>query len=449
MAIQDAASSPKAQGPAAPRLAEVLRKAAWRLVPFLCLLYLVNLLDRVNAGFARDSMEKDLKISKASFDWAYGIFYVGYLAFEVPANLLLRRIGARRWIARIMISWGLVTCATMAVTGEWSFLGVRILLGVAEAGFFPGIILYLTYWFPARERGRVVAWFMAANPITGVLGYPASGAIMHYLNGVGGLKDWQWLFLLEGIFTILIGLVVLWYLPDGPSQARWLNPEERDCLAARINQEERYRQQRHGSALLPVLVDWRVWLLICLYFTVAVGSNAYASWAPTLIAEQFPAMGKRGVGLLAALPPLCALAAMTLLGTHSDQTGERRGHVAFASFLAASGWALCLLAPSPWLFLTGCCLAQAGMMSVLPIFWTLPTGFLSGAAAAGGIALINSMGNVGGLVGSRILGRFGLGAMALTLFVGGVLALCVRHDSTLDRRALGETPDGGSKSEPC
>jgi ACS family tartrate transporter-like MFS transporter len=406
-----------------------------RLLPFLCLLYIFNILDRSNVGFARLTMLDDLNMSREVFDLGYGIFYFGYLVFEVPANLLLRRFGARRWIARIMITWGLVSCATLAVTGPWSFYAVRILLGVAEAGFFPGIILYLTYWFPARERARAMALFMTAISFAGVLGNPLSGAVMQYLHGLGGLTGWQWLFLIEGVPSVLLGVVVFYSLPDGPEQAPWLTPAERDWLLERLRQEEQRRRRRHGGDLLRALFDGRVWLLICVYFSVAVGSNAAGSYFPELLRQRFPEQDKFGIGLLGALPHVCAIAGMTLIGTHSDRTGERRGHVALAAFVAAAGWALSFFSSSPWLGLVGFCLAQMGMMSMLPPFWALPTAFLSGAAAAGGIALINSVANLGGLLGPSILGQFGLEAMALTLFAGGLLALCLHQEAAPDGSA--------------
>jgi ACS family tartrate transporter-like MFS transporter len=411
------------QPPEPPGLPSALSKVRSRLLPFLCLLYIFNILDRSNVGFARLTMQTDLRMSEAVFNLGYGIFYFGYLVFEVPANLLLRRLGARRWIARIMISWGLVSCATLAVTGPGSFYAVRILLGVAEAGFFPGIILYLTYWFPARERARAMALFMTAISLAGVLGNPLSGAIMEYLEGWGGLTGWQWLFLWEGMPSVLLGVVVLFYLPDGPEQAPWLTPDERARLLDQLRAEEQERLRHQGPDLGAALVDRRVWLLICVYFTVAVGSNAAGSYLPTLLSARFPEQSKFEVGLLGALPHLCAIVGMTLLGAHSDRTGERRGHVAFAAFVAAAGWTLSLVSPSPWVGLAGFCLAQMGMMSMLPPFWALPTAFLSGAAAAGGIALINSVANLGGLMGPNLLGRFGLEAMAFTLFAGGILAL--------------------------
>jgi MFS transporter, ACS family, tartrate transporter len=416
----------------------VLRKVAWRLLPFLCLLYVFNIIDRANVGFARRTMQPDLAMSDAVYSFGYGVFYFGYLLFEVPANLLLRRVGARRWIARIMISWGLVSCATLAVTGPWSFYAVRTLLGVAEAGFFPGIILYLTYWFPARERARVMALFMTAIAFAGVLSNPLSGAIMQYLGGVGGLRGWQWIFLIEGLPSVVLGFVVLFYLPDGPARANWLTWQERAWLVLRLEEEDQARRRHHGADLWSAVIDRRVWRLICVYFTVAVGSNAAGAYFPTRIGQLFRDESDLGIGLLAALPHGCAIVAMTLLSMHSDRTGERRGHVALAAFAAAAGWLLSLVAPWPSLTLAGFCLAQAGMMSMLPVFWTIPTAFLSGAAAAGGIALINSVANIGGMLGANIYDLGGPGTMAVTLCTGGILSLYLRTESTTDRRTAAE-----------
>jgi MFS family permease len=417
--------------PESPELASgVLRKVAWRLLPFLCLLYVVNILDRTNAGFARLTMEADLGISTEAFDFCYGIFYFGYLAFEVPANLLLRRVGARRWIARIMISWGLVTCATVAVTGAWSFGVMRILLGVAEAGFFPGIILYLTFWFPGREQARVMALFMAAISVAGLIGYPLSGAVMKYLHGTAGLSGWQWLYLVEGVPSIALGVLVLFYLPDGPKQARWLMPAEQAALIGQLDHEDTQRRRRPGADQLGrALIDPRVWLLICIYFTVAVASNAYGAKVPKMIGEAFDTDDKLAIGLLGAVPNLCAIVTMTLLGVRSDRKAERRRHLAFAAFLGAAGWAVAALAPVPWLALAGFAMALAGMMSMLPLFWALPTAFLSGAAAAGGIALINSVANLGGLMGPNILGQLGIWAMVVSLCAGGMLTLFARTEA--------------------
>jgi ACS family tartrate transporter-like MFS transporter len=406
-----------------------LRKVAWRLVPFVCLLYVLNILDRANVGFARLKMQDDLGLSEATFNLGYGMFYVGYLLFEFPSNLILRRVGARIWIARIMITWGLVSAATMFAHDQWTFYGLRILLGVAEAGFFPGIILYLSFWFPNRERAKMTAFFMGAIGLASVFGNPISGVIMHYLDTVGGLHGWQWLFLLEGIPSILIGFVVFYYLTDYPKDAKWLTVEERDWLVNRMQREEDERRRRHGADHLAALMQWRVWLLIAIYFTVAVGSNASGAYLPTLLRDRFPEANTLQVGLLSALPHVCAVIGMALFGISSDRSGDRRFHLAAAALLAASGWALTAFAPSPIIALLGLCFAQTGMMSMLPVFWTIPTAFLTGAAAAGGVALINSVANIGGFYGPTFLGRFGLEAMALFLLAGAALTMLVRSDS--------------------
>jgi ACS family tartrate transporter-like MFS transporter len=405
-----------------------LRKVAWKLIPFLCALYVFNILDRANVGFARLSMQDDLGMSPQMFDFGYGLFYIGYLLFEVPSNLLLRRFGARRWISRIMITWGLVTCATMFVQTAGAFYLVRILLGVAEAGFFPGIILYLTYWFPDRERAKMTAYFMMAIALASILGNPASGFIMQYLDSAAGLKGWQWLFLLEGIPSVILGVLVLFWLTDRPEHAQWLTTAEREWLVNRLHIEDRQRQQRHGASRLGAMLNGRVWLLIAIYFTVAIGTNASGAYFPQLIREQFHTSTTFQIGLLSALPHVCAAIGMVLFSRSSDRTGERRGHVAVAALTAAAGWAISALATSPTMALAGFCLAQLGMMSMLPVFWTLPTGFLSGAAAAGGIALINSLANIGGFLGPTVLGQFGLWAMVMTLLIGAALAMCVRRD---------------------
>lgn len=405
-----------------------LRKTTRKIIPFLCVLYVFNILDRANVGFARLSMQSDLRLSKELFDLGYGFFYVGYLLFEVPSNLLLRKVGARRWIARIMISWGIISCATMFITGARSFYLLRVLLGVAEAGFFPGIILYLSYWFPDRERARMTAFFMMAIALASVIGNPISGFIMQYLDTVVGLHGWQWVFLLEGIPAVILGVVVLFKLTDRPAHAAWLSAEEREWLVEQMRQEEKTRQDRHGADRLLAMLDWRVWLLIALYSTVAIGSNATGAYLPTLLKDQFARSSTFQIGLLSALPHLAAMGCMALFSASSDRSGERRIHLAMAALLAAGGWALTAVKPSPGLALLGLCLAQAGMMSMLPVFWTLPTAFLTGVAAAGGIALINSVANIGGIFGPTILGRYGLWSMAMILLVGVCLAMCVRQD---------------------
>ncbi len=398
-----------------------LRAVAWRIVPFVCLLYVLNILDRANVGFARLAMQDDLGLSKAAFDLGYGMFYLGYILFELPSNLLMRRIGARIWIARIMISWGLVSAATMFARDVWTFYALRVLLGIAEAGFFPGIIYYLSNWFPDRERAKVTAFFMLAIGVSNVLGNPVSGWIMDHFNGVSGLYGWQWLFLLEGIPTAVVGVAVLFVLKDSPRDAHWLTEGQREWLIRRMAEEDRVRQQQHGPDRWQAMLQPRVWLLIAIYFTVAVGTNAGGAYFPTLVREQYQQSTNFQVGLLTALPHLCAIPAMALVGINSDRTGERRWHLAGSALAAAAGWSLVAWGPTPPVALTGLCIAQAGMMSMLPVFWTLPTAFLSGTAAAGGIALINSVANIGGFFGATILGQFGLWAMAGILLGSAIL----------------------------
>lgn len=402
---------------------QTLRTVAWRLIPFICILYLVNILDRSNVGFARLQMQDDLGLGEATFNLGYGMFYVGYLLFEVPSNLLMRRVGARRWIARIMITWGIISSLTMFAKDEWTFYGLRILLGVAEAGFFPGIILYLSYWFPNRERAKMTAYFMLAIGLASVFGNPISGLIMQYFDSVGGLHGWQWLFILEGIPSVLLGIAVLYFLTDYPQQAKWLSEEQREWLVSHLRDEERERQQRHNADHLGAMLQPRVWLLIAIYFTVAVGTNAAGAYLPKLVSGQFQGYGTFQIGLLSALPHCCAVIGMSLVGISSDRTDERRFHLAGAALFAAIGWGLTAWNPSPSVALIGLCMAQTGMMSMLPVFWTLPTAFLTGAAAAGGIALINSLANIGGIFGATILGSFGLWSMVAIHLLGGMLTV--------------------------
>ena len=325
--------------------------------------------------------------------------------------------------------WGLISSCTMFVTDQWTFYGLRILLGVAEAGFFPGIILYLSYWFPEQQRAKMTAFFMVAIGLSSVFGNPVSGAIMQYLDTVSGLHGWQWLFLLEGLPSVVLGFVVLAYLTDYPRDAAWLSTEEREWLVDRMQREEQQRQQRHNADRLGAILQWRVWLLIAIYFCVAVGANAGGAYFPKLIKAQFTTASTFQIGLLSALPPLCSVLGMTLFGISSDRRNERKGHLATAAVIAAIGWSLTAWAPSPVVAFAGLCIAQTGMMSMLPVFWTLPTVFLTGAAAAGGIALINSVGNIGGFLGANILGSFGLWSMAGILLLGAILVIGVPNDS--------------------
>jgi D-galactonate transporter len=424
----------------------VLWKVRLRLLPFLFLLYVANILDRVNVGFAKLRMLDDLglggDVGEAIYGFGAGIFYIGYLTFEVPSNLILHRVGARRWIGRIMISWGVISAAMLFVEGPWSFYALRFLLGVAEAGFFPGIILYLSYWFPARERARAVAFFMIASPLAGIVGFPLSGWILDHMGGLAGLAGWQWLFLLEGVPSVVLGVAVWLSLTDRPEQADWLTPAERDWLTARMDEEARLRAEHHSLTRLSAMFHPRVWLLIALYFTVAVGANSYGFFLPTIVQGHFPTATATQVGLLTAIPSAAAIIGMVVIGTHSDRTGERCLHVAGSALLAAAGWTLSAVATNPWVAVEGLVLAQLGMSSMLPTFWALASSFLSGTAAAGGIALINSVANLGGFLGPYAFGWLkaetgtftgGMVVVSLVLFAGALLALCVQHDPNLEK----------------
>ena len=435
----------------------ILWKISLRLLPFLFLLYVVNILDRVNVGMAKlGGMPGDLGLpsdqAESIFGFGAGIFYLGYLLFEVPSNLILQRIGARRWIARIMIVWGLVSAGTLLVTGPRGFYAMRFLLGVGEAGFFPGIILYLSYWFPARERARAVALFMMASPVAGTLGNPLSGAILDlvqraesHLGGTAGLAAWQWLFLLEGLPAVLLGIATWFYLTDRPEQAGWLTPPERDWLLGRLAQEARQRTARHGLSRWSALAYPRVWLLIGLYFTAAVGTNAFGFFLPTVVRYWFPAESSLEIGLLSAIPSAAAAIGMVVVGRHSDWKGERPLHVAGSALLAVVGWALSATASDRWVALEGLLLAQVGMMSMLPTFWAMATSFLSGTAAVGGIALINSVANLGGWLGTYGFGALkdqtgtftsGMVVVSQVLFAGALLALCVRDRPSVKRAEI-------------
>jgi ACS family tartrate transporter-like MFS transporter len=416
----------------------VFRKVTLRLMPFLCLVYFFNILDRANIDFARLQMLDDAGISKFAYGLGAGIFSIGYCVLEVPSNLILSRVGARRWIARIMISWGLISAAMLFIVGPWSFCVLRFLLGCAEAGFFPGILLYLTYWFPARQRARAVALFMVASPLTWVVGGPLSGALLEFTHQWGGLAGWQWLFLLEGLSTVILGGITLYYLTDRPAQANWLTPAERSCLTERLAADDQERERQHGWTLRQAVADRRVWHLIALASTIAFGISGLAYFFTPLVKDRFNGLDSFEIGLLKALAGACTLLAMVAVGLHSDRKRERRWHVAGAAFLAAAGWALSMQRDIPVASFLGMVLAQAAMMSMWGPFWSLATTRLGSRAAAGGIALINAIANLGAFFGPTLMGwsesvgdfTLGLAVMGLALVLGGVLALCVGIEVT-------------------
>ena len=382
---------------AAHALERANAKVRQRLVPFLVVCYFAAYLDRVNVGFAALTMNKDLGIGPEAFGFTAGIFFLGYCLFEVPSNVLLARFGARRWIARIMITWGLVSACMAFVTDIWSLSIVRFLLGVAEAGFFPGIIFYLSRWVPSRERAGVISIFMAAVPISNLAGAPISGFLLDSFEGVYGLKGWQWLFMLEALPSIVLGIAAFKILTDMPADAHWLAPGECDALVKKIAAENAARERIKTYTLREALTDYRILALGITYFGIATGMYGLSFWLPQIV-KGF-GLSNSETGLITAVPYVFAAAAMFVWGAHSDRTRERVWHIALPCFIGGGAMiaGTTISGNAPALF----CLtfAAIGIFSALPMFWTLPTALLTGTAAAGGIALINAIGNIGGFIG--------------------------------------------------
>jgi ACS family tartrate transporter-like MFS transporter len=411
----------------------VVRKVAWRLMPLLCACFVAAFIDRVNVGFAKLEMLPALGLTQAEYAFGAGIFFVGYFLFEVPSNLLLVRFGARRWIARIMLVWGVVSACMALVTGARSFHALRFCLGAAEAGFFPGVIYYLTSWFPRRYRGRAVSSFMMAAVLSFVIGSPLSGWLLDHPQF--GLAGWQWLFVVESIPSLVLGVVVLARLPDGPADARWLAPDERTWLLAQLARERAEQDQRHALPLGKALRDPRILLFSLIYFLNVVGGYGLDFFAPTLLAQAYPELSSSALGRIAAIPPLVALPIMVYYGRRADATLDYAGHVAAAAFAFAIGLAALALPLPPALLVASMTLCVAARWSSIGPFWSLPTALLTGAAAAGGIAWINSIGNLGGQVGPVLLAAFtapggsfarGLWLFAVLLVLCGLCALYIR-----------------------
>jgi MFS transporter, ACS family, tartrate transporter len=439
----------------------VVAKVARRLIPFMALLYFVNYLDRTNIGFAELQMSEDLGLTATMYGLASGLFFIGYLFFEVPSNLALHKFGARRWIARIMLSWGIVAAAMAFVPNAGTLYALRILLGIAEAGFFPGMILYLTFWFPRRERTRFTALFLAAIPLSSAIGSPISGAIMEYADGMFGLEGWRLMFLFEGLPAVLLAFVTWFYLTDRPAQATWLTEEERTWLQDEIDAETRATQNRFHWPLRKSLTNPRILALSFVYFGVVYGLYALSFFLPQIVAdfsETFDtSFSLMQTGLIVAVPYVVGTVAMVLWGRHSDRTQERVWHVALPSVLSAVTIPVALYLDSPFAVMVAVTLTAIGIFGALPVFWALPSAFLVGASAAGGIALINSLGNLAGfgapfvtgfltdLTGSHRSGLWVVGVvMMLAAFVVLALGISPKPDASAETVADADTSGGAT-----
>lgn len=424
-------------------VASAVARVRRRLLPFLIACYLAAYLDRVNVGFAALEMNADLGIGPEAFGFTAGIFFLGYCLFEVPSNIILARVGARRWIARIMITWSLISAAMAFASDVYSFAVLRFLLGVAEAGFFPGIIFYLTRWFPAGERAAVISMFMAAVPISIVIGAPVSGWILDAFAGVLGLKGWQWLFLIEAAPSLLLGLAALKVLKDRPEEAAWLPKAEAAALARTLDVERADAERRRAYTLREALTDPKILALGVVYFGIAGGMYGLTFWLPQIV-KGFGA-GNLATGAIVAAPYLIAAVSMALWGQHSDRTGERVWHIAGPCFLAGSALIIGTATTEPIIAMLALTIAAIGVFAALPTFWTLPTSMLTGAAAAGGIALINAIGNIGGFIGPYMIGwikgqgfsaEVAVSSLAIALIVSALLVtrLGLQSPSSLEHR---------------
>ncbi len=425
--------------------AATYRKVAWRLIPFLFVCYILAYLDRVNVGFAKLGMKVEPWFSDAVFATGSGIFFIGYFLFEVPGNIMLHRVGARLWITRIMIGWGIVSALMATCSSPLSFYSMRFILGIAEAGFFPGIILYITYWFPREHRAGMVALFMTAIALAGVVGSPLSGWLLETAHGWFGLKAWQWLFIIEGLPSVLFGCTVPFLLTDRPSQAKWLTDEEKSLLQSRIDADEQTKasegHQNHSA--LDAFKSSHVWLYSFIYFCIVVGIYGSAFWLPQIIETTFfkgsLTRHEWAIGLYCAIPWGCAALGMVLVSRHSDRTGERRWHVGLSSLVAAAAFVISGLPglPAVWV-MVALAVATTGVMSAAACFWALPTAILSGTAAAAGIALINSLGNLAGHFSPEMVSwlkkhydmSMALNGIATMLVLGTVAVLLSRAGTT-------------------
>jgi MFS transporter, ACS family, tartrate transporter len=420
--------------------ARTLRKVWARIIPFVLVLFVINYIDRVNIGFAALSMNKDLAITSQQYGFIAGIFFFGYFVFEIPSNLLLHRLGARVWIARILVSWGIVAILTGFVKTVFHLYVLRFLLGVAEAGYFPGIVLYLTYWFRQRHLAHAIALLCTGTPIANVIGAPVSGLILDHVHWIG-LSSWRWVLILEGVPAILAGIFTYLFLPNRPSDAKFLTPEEKDWLSAELQREELEKVPARGISAWQALAHGRVWHLTAIYFSAEVSMYTVIFWMPQLIRTAFDQYSNTKVGILVMIPYVAGVSAMILTARSSDRALERRYHAAVPEMVGAIALLLLgtIVAPSPFHFIVVWCLAAMGIWGFFGPFWALPNEFLAGSSAAVGIALVNSLGNLGGFVGPYAMGainkgtgsfRGGLLLAAFSLFVSAALTIMLRKTRT-------------------
>jgi ACS family 4-hydroxyphenylacetate permease-like MFS transporter len=413
-----------------------IRKVWRRLIPFLFVLYIFNYLDRINIGFAALSMNEDLLLTATTFGLANSIFYIGYVACEIPSNLLMVRYGARVWIARILISWGLASAATMLVVGPNSLYFIRFLIGVLEAGFVPGILLYLTYWIPNSHRARANGYLMMAQPVAMALGGGVSGLILDHMNGVVGLQGWRWLFLIEGLPAVLLGVIAYVYLTDKPRDAKWLDEAEQNTLAELLADDRASSDRKSTRSVWKQITDPKILLLALAYFCLVNTINANATWIPTIVREVLKAYSLTYVGLLTAIPAICALILMPLWTRSSDRMQERVWHVVVALAMAAAGWLVVIYFPAPEVRLFGLIFTVSGAFCAMCVFWTLPQSLLSERARPAGIGLISAVGLLGSAVSPAVIGflRDLTGNFSAGLFyVTGLLAVSIMLVITVSR----------------
>lgn len=407
----------------------VYRKVFWRIVPFLMLCYVVAYLDRVNVGFAKLQMGQDLGFSETIFGLGAGIFFAGYFLFELPSNLLMHKIGAKIWIARIMITWGLISAAFVFVSTPTEFYFMRFLLGLAEAGFYPGVILYMTYWFPAHRRAKIVAVFMSAIPVAGIFGNPLSGWIMDSFQSTGGWSGWQWMFIIEAVPALLVGVAVIFFLDDSIEKAKWLTADEKKYLAREV-EKDHHHGDKGPHSVAAVFQDGRIWMMCLIYFTFVMGQYGLTFWMPTLV-KATGIKGNLNIGLLSAIPFMCAIVAMNVCGRSADARRERRWHLIVPALVGAVGFTVAAsFADNVVVSIVFLSMAAAGVLTCAPLFWSLPTAFLTGTGAAAGIAVINSVGNLAGFASPYMIGylkdlthstQVGMYVLAGMLVLGAIL----------------------------